>query len=86
MKVDLTQKEIDIIYFRLKDYIKISNNVDYLNELTEVDKEEFKVELVQNIDLDNTFELTFKSSYNNLKSFYNKYYNTGETFEEYINN
>ena len=42
MKVDLTQKEIDIIYFRLKDYIKISNNVDYLNELTEVDKEEFK--------------------------------------------
>ena len=46
----------------------------------------YKVELVQNIDLDNTFELTFKSSYNNLKSFYNKYYNTGETFEEYINN
>ena len=45
MKVNLTQKEIDIIYFRLKDYIKISNNVDYLNELTEVDKEEFKVEL-----------------------------------------
>lgn len=45
MKVDLTQKEIDIIYFRLKDYIKISNNVDYLNKLTEVDKEEFKVEL-----------------------------------------
>ena len=46
----------------------------------------YKVELVQSIDLDNTFELTFKSSYNNLKSFYNKYYNTGETFEEYINN
>ena len=45
MKVDLTQKEIDRIYFGLKDYIKISNNVDYLNELTEVDKEEFKVEL-----------------------------------------
>ena len=46
----------------------------------------YKVELVQNIDLDNTFELIFKSSYNNLKSFYNKYYNTGKTFEEYINN
>jgi hypothetical protein len=46
----------------------------------------YKVELVQNIDLDNTFELTFKSSYNNLESFYNKYYYTGETFEEYINN
>ena len=45
MKVNLTQKEIDIIYFRLKDYIKISNNVDYLKELTEVDNEKFKVEL-----------------------------------------
>ena len=45
MKVNLTQKEIDIIYFRLKDYIKISNNVDYLKELTEVENEEFKVEL-----------------------------------------
>ncbi len=46
----------------------------------------YKVELVQNIDLNNIFILTFKSSYNNLKSFYNKYYYTGETFEEYINN
>lgn len=46
----------------------------------------YKVELVQSIDLDNTFELTFKASYNNLESFYNKYYYTGETFEEYINN
>ena len=45
MKVNLTQKEIDIIYFRLKDYIKISNNVDYIKELTEVENEEFKVEL-----------------------------------------
>ena len=45
MKVNLTQKEIDIIYFRLKDYIKISNNIDYLKELTEVENEEFKVEL-----------------------------------------
>ena len=45
MKVNLTQKEIDIIYFRLKDYIKISNNIDYLKELTEVDNEKFKVEL-----------------------------------------
>jgi len=45
MKVELTQKEIDRIYFRLKDYIKISNNVDYLNELTENEKEESKIEL-----------------------------------------
>ena len=29
----------------------------------------YKVELVQSIDLDNTFKLTFKSSYNNLKYF-----------------
>ena len=46
----------------------------------------YKVELVQSIELNNIFELTFKASYNNLKSFYNKYYNTGETFEQYINN
>jgi hypothetical protein len=46
----------------------------------------YKVELVQSIELNNIFELTFKASYNNLKYFYNKYYNTGETFEQYINN
>ena len=46
----------------------------------------YKVEVVQTVELNNIFELTFKSSYKNLKAFYNKYYNTGETFEEYINN
>ena len=45
MKVNLTQNEIDKIYFTLKDYVKISNNVDRLNELNEFQKEEFKIEL-----------------------------------------
>ena len=45
MKVNLTQNEIDKIYFSLKDYVKMSNNVDYLNELNEFQKEEFKTEL-----------------------------------------
>lgn len=45
MKVNLTPNEIDTIYFILKDYIKMLNNVDYLNELNEFQKEEFKTEL-----------------------------------------
>ena len=45
MKVNLTQNEIDKIYFSLKDYVKMSNDVDYLNELNEFQKEEFKTEL-----------------------------------------
>ena len=45
----------------------------------------YKIKLVQNIELDNCFELTFKGSKKNLKTFYNKYYYTGESFEDYIN-
>ena len=45
MKVELTQKEIDRIYFNLKDYIKISNNVDKLNELNISQQEMYKIEL-----------------------------------------
>ena len=45
MKVNLTQNEIDKIYFALKDYVKMSNDVDSLNELNEFQKEEFKIEL-----------------------------------------
>lgn len=45
MKIELTQQQIDKLYFALKDYVKISNNVDYLNELNEFEKEEFKTEL-----------------------------------------
>ena len=45
MKVELTQKEIDRLYFDLKDYVKVLYNVDKLNELTENEKEESKIEL-----------------------------------------
>ena len=45
MKIELTQKEIDRIYFNLKDYIKISNNVDKLNELNISQQEMYKIEL-----------------------------------------
>ena len=45
MKVELTQKEIDRLYFNLKDYVKVLYNVDRLNELTENEKEESKIEL-----------------------------------------
>jgi len=45
MKVELTQKEIDRLYFDLKDYVKVLYNVDRLNELTESNKEESKIEL-----------------------------------------
>jgi len=45
MKVELTQKEIDRLYFDLKNYIKVLFNVDKLNELTQDQKEECKIEL-----------------------------------------
>jgi len=45
MKVELTQREIDRLYFDLKDYVKVLYNVDRFNELTESDKEECKIEL-----------------------------------------
>jgi len=45
MKIELTQKEIDRLYFDLKDYVKVLYNVDRLNELTENEKEESKIEL-----------------------------------------
>ena len=45
MKVELTKKEIDRLYFDLKNYVKTLYNVDKLNELSESDKEECKIEL-----------------------------------------
>ena len=45
MKIELTQREIDRLYFDLKDYVKVLYNVDKLNELTENEKEESKIEL-----------------------------------------
>lgn len=45
MKVELTQKEIDRLYFNLKDYVKTLYYVDKLNDLTEDEKKECKIEL-----------------------------------------
>lgn len=45
MKVELTQREIDRLYFDLKDYIKTLYYVDSLKDLSENDKEECKIEL-----------------------------------------
>ena len=45
MKVELTQKEIDRLYFDLKDYVKTLYYVDRLKDLTEDQKNECKIEL-----------------------------------------
>ena len=45
MKVELTQKEIDRLYFDLKDYVKTLYCVDRLKDLSESDREECKIEL-----------------------------------------
>ena len=45
MKVELTQREIDRLYFDLKDYVKTLYYVDKLSELSENDKKECKIEL-----------------------------------------
>jgi len=45
MKVELTQQQIDRLYFNLKGYVKTLADVDRLNELTEQDKIMLKPEL-----------------------------------------
>ena len=45
MKVELTQREIDRIYFDLIDYVKTSCYVDKLKDLSESDKKEYRIEL-----------------------------------------
>jgi len=45
MKVELTQQQIDRLYFDLRDYVKKLANVDRLTRLTELQKEIFKIEL-----------------------------------------
>ena len=45
MKVELTQKEIDVIYFTMKGYIKNLYNIDYLVELTDEQSENWKSEI-----------------------------------------
>jgi len=41
----LTQKEIDRLYFDLKDYVKTLNNVDKLSELNISQQQSFETEL-----------------------------------------
>ena len=45
MKVELTQREINKIYFDLIDYVKTLYYVDRLKDLSESDREECKIEL-----------------------------------------
>jgi hypothetical protein len=45
MKIELTQQQVDRVYFSLKDYIKTLADVDRLNDLTSTQKEIFKIEL-----------------------------------------
>ena len=43
--VQLTQQQIDRLYFNLKDYVKTLADVDSLNQLTEQDKTMLQTEL-----------------------------------------
>ena len=45
MKIELTQKEIDRIYFIIKNYVKNSCDVDYLSEMSSDQKDDYKDEL-----------------------------------------
>ena len=45
MKVELTQQQIDRMYFDLRDYVKSLADVDRLTELTRSQQEIFKIEL-----------------------------------------
>jgi len=44
-QVELTQQQIDRLYFNLKDYVKVLADVDRLTELTEQDKTMLQTEL-----------------------------------------
>lgn len=45
MKIELTQNEIDKIYFTLVDYIKIENDVDRLHDMNITQQVMYKTEL-----------------------------------------
>lgn len=45
MKIELTQNEIDKIYFTLVDYIKIENDVDKLHDMNITQQVMYKTEL-----------------------------------------
>ncbi len=45
MKIELTKKEIDLIYFTIKNYVKNSCDVDYLLELSSDQKDDWNDEI-----------------------------------------
>ena len=45
MKIELTQQQIDKLYFNLVDYVKIQTDVDRLHNLNITQQEMFKTEL-----------------------------------------
>tara|TARA_B100000902_G_C26693211_1_gene613512 strand:+ start:324 stop:527 length:204 start_codon:yes stop_codon:yes gene_type:complete len=45
MKIELTQKEIDNIYFTIKQYVKNNCDVDYLSEMSNDQNDDWKNEL-----------------------------------------
>ncbi len=45
MKIELTQKEIDNIYFTIKQYVKNNCDVDYLSEMSNDQNSDWKNEL-----------------------------------------
>ena len=45
MKIELTEREIDRIYFTIKQYVKNSCDVDYLLEMSSDQKDDWKDEL-----------------------------------------
>jgi len=45
MNVQLTNNEIDLLYFDLVDYVKDKCDVDYLLDLTDENKQEYETEL-----------------------------------------
>lgn len=43
--IQLTQQQIDRLYFNLRDYVKVLADIDRLTELTSSQQELFKIEL-----------------------------------------
>ncbi len=45
MKIELTEKEIDRVYFTIKQYVKNNCDVDYLSEMSNDQNDDWKNEL-----------------------------------------
>lgn len=44
----------------------------------------YNVLQINSNDIGNCYELEFEGSWENLRKFYNKFFNTGESFNDYI--